>query len=65
MGALLENFYSVDQGSVHLDGVDITQLDTKWLRGSHLGYIGQVKDLMSFMSKLIFYMGFGIVSSND
>ena len=42
MGALLERFYDAKEGSIKLDGCDIKSLDTKWLRGSYLGYIGQV-----------------------
>ena len=42
VGALLERFYEPEEGTILLDGRDIGALDTKWLRGSCLGYIGQV-----------------------
>ncbi|XP_063694689.1 mitochondrial potassium channel ATP-binding subunit-like [Bolinopsis microptera] len=41
VGALLERFYEPKEGTILLDGRDIGELDTKWLRGSCLGYIGQ------------------------
>jgi ABC-type multidrug transport system fused ATPase/permease subunit len=46
VGALLERFYDPKEGSILLDGCDIEDLDTKWLRGSYLGYIGQVQEYM-------------------
>ncbi|KAM3959241.1 mitochondrial potassium channel ATP-binding subunit [Aphomia sociella] len=39
--ALLERFYDVNEGQVFIDGVDIRELDAKWLRGRALGLISQ------------------------
>ncbi|XP_060805633.1 mitochondrial potassium channel ATP-binding subunit [Amyelois transitella] len=39
--ALLERFYDIDRGQITIDGVDIKELDVKWLRGRALGLIGQ------------------------
>jgi ATP-binding cassette, subfamily B (MDR/TAP), member 1 len=33
-------YYDPDEGSVFLDGVDLRDLDLKWLRGQ-IGYVGQ------------------------
>lgn len=41
MASLLERFYDCDQGSITLDGVPLSQLDPKWLRGRAIGYISQ------------------------
>ncbi len=41
VASLLERFYDPDGGNVTLDGVDIAQLDAKWLRGRTIGYINQ------------------------
>ncbi len=41
MASLLERFYDVDGGAVLVDGVDIRQLDPRWLRGRAIGYIDQ------------------------
>ncbi|XP_059059693.1 mitochondrial potassium channel ATP-binding subunit [Achroia grisella] len=39
--ALLERFYDVNDGEVTIDGVNIQDLDVKWLRGRALGLISQ------------------------
>jgi len=41
VAALLERFYDCDRGSITVDGIDIRQLDPKWLRGRLIGYINQ------------------------
>ncbi|CAG5030067.1 unnamed protein product [Parnassius apollo] len=41
IAALLERFYDVNDGVVTIDGVDIRELDCKWLRGRALGLISQ------------------------
>lgn len=33
-------FYDVDEGRITIDGIDIKQLDLKWLR-QQIGYVGQ------------------------
>lgn len=42
MAALLERFYEPTQGSITLDGHDISSLDPSWLRGQVIGFISQV-----------------------
>ena len=44
IGGLIERFYDPLTGSVFLDGVDLKDLDPKWIRGQLIGYIGQVGD---------------------
>ncbi|CAG9563765.1 unnamed protein product [Danaus chrysippus] len=41
IAALLERFYDVSQGSVTIDGVDVKEMDARWLRGRALGLISQ------------------------
>eukprot|EP01134_Creolimax_fragrantissima_P007834 CFRG7834T1 len=41
IGSLLERFYDPVRGQIFVDGVDIRDLDPKWLRGRLIGYIGQ------------------------
>ena len=41
MASLLERFYDFDGGAVLVDGVDIRQLDPRWLRGRAVGYDDQ------------------------
>eukprot|EP00040_Diaphanoeca_grandis_P026329 m.147295 g.147295 ORF g.147295 m.147295 type:complete len:710 (-) comp30526_c0_seq2:80-2209(-) len=41
IAAMIERFYDPDEGRVTLDGVDIRELDPKWLRGEMIGYINQ------------------------
>ena len=40
VGQLLERFYDIKNGSILLDGLDITKLDSSWLR-RNIGYIDQ------------------------
>lgn len=42
MAALLERFYEPTQGTITLDGRDISSLDPSWLRGQVIGFISQV-----------------------
>lgn len=41
---LLERFYDVDNGQVLFDGVDVRELNVRWLR-SQIGYVGQMPTL--------------------
>ncbi|KAJ8718094.1 hypothetical protein PYW07_006024 [Mythimna separata] len=41
IAALLERFYDVNSGQITIDGVDIRDMDGKWLRGRALGIISQ------------------------
>uniref|UniRef100_A0A493TJ99 Mitochondrial potassium channel ATP-binding subunit n=1 Tax=Anas platyrhynchos platyrhynchos TaxID=8840 RepID=A0A493TJ99_ANAPP len=41
VAALLERFYEPTQGSITLDGHDISSLDPSWLRGQVIGFISQ------------------------
>ncbi|XP_017888634.2 ATP-binding cassette sub-family B member 8, mitochondrial-like [Ceratina calcarata] len=41
IGALLERFYDVDDGSIAIDGKDLRSLNASYLRGNVLGYIDQ------------------------
>lgn len=43
MAALLERFYEPTQGTITLDGHDISSLDPSWLRGHVIGFISQVR----------------------
>jgi ABC-type multidrug transport system fused ATPase/permease subunit len=43
--ALLQRFYEVGTGSIKLDGIDIRDLDIKWLR-QQIGYVQQEPQLM-------------------
>jgi ABC-type multidrug transport system fused ATPase/permease subunit len=43
--ALLQRFYEVNTGSVKVDGIDIRDLDIKWLR-QQIGYVQQEPQLM-------------------
>lgn len=37
---LLLRFYDPQSGSVSIDGVDVKEIDYRWLR-KHVGYVGQ------------------------
>ncbi|KAM6282425.1 mitochondrial potassium channel ATP-binding subunit isoform 2-T2 [Porphyrio hochstetteri] len=41
VAALLERFYEPTQGTITLDGHDISSLDPSWLRGHVIGFISQ------------------------
>ena len=45
--SLLERFYDCDLGSLTIDGVNIKNLDPKWLRGQCIGYINQEPTLFN------------------
>jgi ABC-type multidrug transport system fused ATPase/permease subunit len=42
--ALLQRFYEVSGGSIRVDGIDVRNLDLKWLR-NHIGYVQQEPQL--------------------
>jgi ATP-binding cassette subfamily B (MDR/TAP) protein 1 len=44
--SLVERFYDPDQGSVTLDGVDLRELNVRWLR-QQIGLVGQEPVLFS------------------
>jgi len=52
---LIQRFYDVDDGTIKLDGVDITELDMSWLR-SQIGYVQQEPQLfgMSIRDNLLY-----------
>mmetsp|Transcript_19773 Transcript_19773/g.54253 ORF Transcript_19773/g.54253 Transcript_19773/m.54253 type:complete len:662 (+) Transcript_19773:33-2018(+) len=56
--ALLERFYEPDSGSITLDGVDLRELNVRWLR-SRLGLVGQEPVL--FMGTVAENIGYGKV----
>ncbi|KAJ8717438.1 hypothetical protein PYW08_005837 [Mythimna loreyi] len=41
IAALLERFYDVNSGKITIDGIDVRDMDGKWLRGRALGIISQ------------------------
>ncbi|XP_042911163.2 ATP-dependent translocase ABCB1 [Parasteatoda tepidariorum] len=43
---LILRFYDIDSGSVHLDGIDVKDLNVGWLR-NHIGLVGQEPVLFS------------------
>jgi len=47
IASLLERFYDCDSGNVTIDGIDIKNLDPKWLRGKAIGYINQEPTLFA------------------
>lgn len=47
IASLLERFYDTNSGSVTIDGVDIKELDPKWLRGQCIGFINQEPTLFA------------------
>ena len=49
---LLERWYERDSGAIELDGVDITQCNTKWLR-SQIGLVQQVMFAIRSLSYMI------------
>ena len=42
IASLLARMYDPSGGKITIDGVDIRNLDPKWLRGELIGYVGQV-----------------------
>lgn len=42
--SLLQRFYDVNNGSISIDGIDLCELDLKWLR-QHIGYVQQEPQL--------------------
>jgi len=53
--SLLQRFYDIDQGTISVDGNDITSLDLQWLR-SHIGFVQQEPHLfgMSVRENLLY-----------
>ena len=47
MASLLERFYDPTAGMVTLDGQDLRTLDPSWLRSQVIGFISQVKLVLS------------------
>ena len=47
MASLLERFYDPTAGVVTLDGQDLRTLDPSWLRSQVIGFISQVKLVLS------------------
>ncbi|XP_064634815.1 mitochondrial potassium channel ATP-binding subunit-like [Lineus longissimus] len=47
VAALLEHFYDIDSGTIHICGRDIKTLDPTWLRGKVLGFIKQEPQLFA------------------
>ncbi|KAJ3316863.1 ATP-binding cassette, sub-B (MDR TAP), member 8, partial [Boothiomyces sp. JEL0866] len=46
VGQLIEGFYDIDGGKILIDGVDLKEIDIKWLR-KHVGYINQEPTLFA------------------
>jgi ATP-binding cassette subfamily B (MDR/TAP) protein 8 len=63
VAALLERFYDCDQGVISVDGVDIRQLDPKWLRGRLIGYINQEPVL--FATSIMENIRYGMPEATD
>ena len=63
VAALLERFYEADSGQITIDGVDIKQLDPKWLRGQAIGYINQEPVL--FATSVLENIRYGRPSATD
>lgn len=47
LGLLMERFYDVNDGTVYIDGVDVRELDLRWLRGRAIGFINQEPTLFA------------------
>ena len=47
IASLLARMYDPRGGKITIDGVDIRNLDPKWLRGELIGYVGQVQLFLS------------------
>lgn len=63
VAALLERFYDVNGGKVTLDGVDLREVDPKWLRGQAIGYINQEPVL--FATTIMENIRYGRPSATD
>ena len=46
IASLLARMYDPSAGKITIDGVDIRNLDPKWLRGELIGYVGQVRSIL-------------------
>lgn len=45
VAALLDRFYDIESGSIQIDGIDVRDLDSQWLRGRTIGVISQVNEI--------------------
>ncbi|XP_068529170.1 mitochondrial potassium channel ATP-binding subunit isoform X1 [Anas acuta] len=63
VAALLERFYEPTQGSITLDGHDISSLDPSWLRGQVIGFISQ--DPVLFGTTIMENIRFGKPGASD
>lgn len=56
---LIERFYDVQHGQVMLDGVDVRELNVRWLR-SQIGYVGQMPTLFMLSIRENIELGAGL-----
>lgn len=42
---LIERFYDPTAGHITLDGIDLKELNVKWLRQQHIGLVSQVSGM--------------------
>eukprot|EP00095_Tigriopus_kingsejongensis_P004287 maker-scaffold722_size106786-snap-gene-0.22 protein:Tk04287 transcript:maker-scaffold722_size106786-snap-gene-0.22-mRNA-1 annotation:"atp-binding cassette sub-family b member mitochondrial" len=63
VAALLERFYECSSGMITVDGVDVRELDPKWLRGRAIGYINQEPIL--FATSVMENIRYGRPSAQD
>ena len=54
IAALLARMYDPSGGKITIDGVDIRNVDPKWLRGDLIGYVGQVSFLLKSSTTYFF-----------
>lgn len=47
IASLLARMYDPSGGKITIDGVDIRNLDPKWLRSELIGYVGQVQSFLA------------------
>ena len=60
---LLLYFYDVDSGCINIDGINIKNLDLKWLRSEKIGYINQEPIL--FATSIMENIRYGSPKSSD
>ena len=61
---LIERFYDAHSGSVTVDGVDIRELNVRWLR-SQIGYVGQMPTLFMLSIRENIALGAALEKSTD
>lgn len=61
---LIERFYDVQTGQVLIDGVDVRELNVRWLR-SQIGYVGQMPTLFMMSIRDNIALGAAMESSID